>query len=674
MIYLHAYAATAAGYGLLAVFLVAVAWKRPQSLGFAGVVLLHGLWAASMWLQPASDAAARLATILLTTHLVAWSVFFSGMFPERRGTLRLAVLGLAPLLVAGKIALVLFGASLPSGLISILSLADLMAMIMTFLLVVAVFQAAGEAERWSLKFLCFPVGALMVYELFLFALGLSTGPGSSGFVLARGPLNLAVMPLVAFGAFRNRPWRFDFRVSRQAAIYSITLIGVGLYLMLAAAAAMLMRRFPAADVVPLQVGLLFAAMLMLAFLLSSGSIRARIRLFLVRHFFARKYDHAHEWRKLMNTLAHEAADSPLENRVIRACANLLEVPGGALWSIDKAGGRAHLQALWNCKPPTDTPTPEDLATLVDEDGNPRCLHGAALAASLWGADDETWLVLPLPHESAIIGFIVLSRPRARQSFDAEDEELALLVARQCASYMAESQALAALEENRQFDRFYRQYAFVAHDIKNIISQLAVMLKNFDRHADKPEFRNDMRATIGNTVERMESLVERLSRLGSGDAGSESPDMIVLADFLALESKRLGMPDIVDAVPGPEAITIRSPRERLSAILGHLLANAREASGPDGRVTIRLGEAGRHAVIDIIDDGPGMSADFIRKELFMPFRSTKRGGFGVGAFQCREFAREQGGDLEVISSPGSGTTMRLRLPLICKEPQHRVSMP
>jgi signal transduction histidine kinase len=58
----------------------------------------------------------------------------------------------------------------------------------------------------------------------------------------------------------------------------------------------------------------------------------------------------------------------------------------------------------------------------------------------------------------------------------------------------------------------------------------------------------------------------------------------------------------------------------------------------------------------------MSQDFVRESLFTPFRSTKPGGFGVGVYQCREFAREHGGDLEVISSPGSGTTMRLWLPL------------
>ena len=62
-----------------------------------------------------------------------------------------------------------------------------------------------------------------------------------------------------------------------------------------------------------------------------------------------------------------------------------------------------------------------------------------------------------------------------------------------------------------------------------------------------------------------------------------------------------------------------------------------------------------------DNGPGMEARFIEEELFKPFRSTKMGGFGIGAYQCRVLARELGGELEAVSAPGAGTTMRLSLP-------------
>ena len=69
------------------------------------------------------------------------------------------------------------------------------------------------------------------------------------------------------------------------------------------------------------------------------------------------------------------------------------------------------------------------------------------------------------------------------------------------------------------------------------------------------------------------------------------------------------------------------------------------------------------LVDIIDEGPGMSADFIRDRLFRPFATTKTGGHGIGAYQARELLRAAGGDLLVLSRPDAGTTMRLLLPSV-----------
>jgi signal transduction histidine kinase len=59
----------------------------------------------------------------------------------------------------------------------------------------------------------------------------------------------------------------------------------------------------------------------------------------------------------------------------------------------------------------------------------------------------------------------------------------------------------------------------------------------------------------------------------------------------------------------------------------------------------------------------MDQQFIRDRLFRPFDSTKgEEGFGIGAYQAREFARKCGGGVEVESAPGKGTKFIIRLPL------------
>ena len=72
--------------------------------------------------------------------------------------------------------------------------------------------------------------------------------------------------------------------------------------------------------------------------------------------------------------------------------------------------------------------------------------------------------------------------------------------------------------------------------------------------------------------------------------------------------------------------------------------------------------GDRAVITITDNGPGMSEEFVRKRLFQPQISTKQSGFGIGLYQIRAYVREAGGELDVKTAPGRGTTMRIELPL------------
>jgi C4-dicarboxylate-specific signal transduction histidine kinase len=74
----------------------------------------------------------------------------------------------------------------------------------------------------------------------------------------------------------------------------------------------------------------------------------------------------------------------------------------------------------------------------------------------------------------------------------------------------------------------------------------------------------------------------------------------------------------------------------------------------------LGRESDRITIDISDNGPGMELSFVRDELFRPFRSTKDSGLGIGAFQTRELIRAAGGQLDVITNPGTGTTMRVTL--------------
>jgi signal transduction histidine kinase len=98
------------------------------------------------------------------------------------------------------------------------------------------------------------------------------------------------------------------------------------------------------------------------------------------------------------------------------------------------------------------------------------------------------------------------------------------------------------------------------------------------------------------------------------------------------------------------------------IVQHLVANAIDASTPETPVqVVAVAEQGR-VRIDVIDQGHGMTRDFIRDELFKPFVSTKESGFGLGAFEALQIAQAADGAIEVVSEPGKGSSFTLWLPL------------
>ncbi len=116
--------------------------------------------------------------------------------------------------------------------------------------------------------------------------------------------------------------------------------------------------------------------------------------------------------------------------------------------------------------------------------------------------------------------------------------------------------------------------------------------------------------------------------------------------------------VVDADEG-QAVAMAAAD--LEAVVTHLVDNAIAAAGRSRPVVIRVASAARRVLVDVIDEGPGMTPEFMRDQLFRPWHSDKPGGSGVGAFQARALLRAAGGDLLVTSAPGAGTTMRLLLP-------------
>ena len=550
------------------------------------------------------------------------------------------------------------------------------------------YRGYRSAERWGVKFLCLATGGLFAYDVFLYGEGLLFRVLDPTFLEMRGFAQALVVPFLIVNIRRSQARHFALGLSQRLVFGSTVVVGAGVYLVSMALAAFYVRTMGEAWGSAVQTVFLFVALLLLVTLLLSGSFRAQVRSFLSHHVLEDKYDYRGEWLRFSGRLAAADSDESFERRVIRALADIVESPAGALWSI--GDNYLPIAAAWNLSPASlsavDVAAVEgffkehdEVWDLTREDEAMAEAPGACrqLLETL-RAIPEAWALIPLLHQDRLIALLLLAEPRSPHDLTPEDGELLATAARQAAGLLAERRLARDLAEARQFERFNQRYAFVAHDLKNLVSQLSLMVRNHERFGDRPEFRADMMDTIRSAVVRMESVMSRLAgdpavSSEEGQAGAKAMPMdrsevadadLPAAAFLRqLVAKYTGRVATLDLslAPVSESARLAAANARLETMLGHLLQNAIEAAGPEGRVTVALRDHGNQVVIEVRDNGPGMEARFIEEELFKPFSTTKSGGFGIGAYQCRALAREAGGELEAISAPGAGTTMRLILP-------------
>ena len=270
--------------------------------------------------------------------------------------------------------------------------------------------------------------------------------------------------------------------------------------------------------------------------------------------------------------------------------------------------------------------------------------------------------MPLELNDELIGIAQLQKPAASIPLDWEVRDVLKAAGRQVAGYLAVSQAVEKLVQARQFDSFNRMSAFVVHDLKNLVAQLSLLLKNAARHRDNPEFQRDMLETVENVLDRMQGLLMQL-RVGTKPIEQAAPLMLAEVLAEAIESKRgIALQPALTVAASAVDVLVVAHRDRLERVIGHLVQNAIEATPSSGSVRIEAERDGREVLIKVIDTGAGMSREFIDTQLFKPFSSTKEHGMGIGAFESREYIREIGGSLAVASTEGRGTCFSIRLPV------------
>jgi putative PEP-CTERM system histidine kinase len=680
---------------LLLTLLLLTSWKgRAQGARLVVASGVTTLW-ATVLAYDAWSGGVQVAAIALVEFLRdgAWLLVLAGLasLPGPWGRLAQGSLLATGVAIALAAAQLIAGPFRPLGnpLTGLLMYGGLGLSLLAMVLLERLYRTADPAGRHALNYLVIGVGTLFAYDLFLYSQAQILGGIDAASWAARGLVGTLAVPMIAVAARRNPQWSLNVYVSRHVVFYTTSFLAIGAYLLVMAAGGSLIAHHGGSWSGFLQPLFFAVAGMVLLALVSSATLRRRLRVYLTKHFYRSKYDYRIEWLRFIDTLSRRDVHADVRANAVRSIAQIIGSAGGALYLPSDAEAAFVPVASW---PAADFPRARYPKVSADED-LPRFLRSRQWVVDLQEyvrspdlyrnmtlpgfaeSEPRFRLVVPLVLGEDLLGFVVLADSRPPLEATYEDRDLLKTVGRDVAMHLAQHEADRQLAESRQFEAYHRLTAFVMHDLKNLAAQLSMIVSNADRHRSNPEFVEDAIGTIAHSSARMQRLIEQLQ----GREVQTTVRRTSIADIARDACSRCAIRQPVPEIAVLEPVAVQADPERLGMMIEHLIRNAQDATPATGQVRVEValqrdaeievaGAAGAFpvstavAVLTVSDTGAGMTPQFVKERLFRPFDTTKGSkGMGIGAYQVREYVHSLGGRVSVWSAPGEGTRVTLRLP-------------
>ena len=525
---------------------------------------------------------------------------------------------------------------------------------------------SSESVRWELKFLFLGIGA--VYGAIIYM--------SSRMLLYRGLLHtgdihiIHILFLIAcvliFFSWKRSSGKTHAVVS-QSAVYSfITLLGVGAYLIISGVLANLIGEQLGDSGLPVEALVFITAIIGLAALLLTTGLRHKTRAWIRHNIFAGKYDYRQAWieaaKHIRSIDSQEVAAMALADIIYKS----MGTADISVWVRRWNPNRFHLLSVTGKI--EATPGQEEVFNIVEhlmDSTEPLSIkdlelkENTAETIEFMKRSRATFLV-PLSSSNRIIGLVTVGKDPSGRKYGNEGREFLRVLAGHIAGEFHKSDLLAAVVSAREDEAFRSFSTFVLHDLKNFASTLSYIAQNAPRHQHNPEFQKDAFQSVYETAEKMKRICNSLRTFSGTLAADKKLCDLNRIVHSVTDTLDAGLREYLkfDLAELPPAFADEAEVQR---VLQNLLLNAREAIAPDGVIFVRTLNRGEKINVIIEDNGAGMSRDFIERELFVPFRTTKSSGLGIGLFHSKKIMEAHGGSIFVESEEGKGTKIVLIFP-------------
>lgn len=377
--------------------------------------------------------------------------------------------------------------------------------------------------------------------------------------------------------------------------------------------------------------------------------------------------------------SHENLDEVLDLVVLKI-SEVLEAKGTLLRLLNKETDKFEVTAAYGIGENYLSKGPVSKETImVEPDSKSKVLE----ITDIWNAPrveypQQAWdegvrmmLDVPLSIRSKMFGLIRIYLPEKR-NFSDEELDFILTIAEQCTCIIER----VRLSENQRTHYFHmaaqlekmsslgRMAAGIAHEINNPLTGIMLFSTNLIKKTKKGDrFQEGLQIIIDEAV-RCKAIVAGLLEFSRNRAPKKqlhSLNDVVERSINILENEFQLHYIKIHKEFSEDLLPILCDDNQLEQVFVNLLVNAMQAIKEKGDIVVKTGETPLHqAFVAISDNGKGISMDQV-KTIFHPFFTTKAEGTGLGLAICHNIVNNHGGDIQVTSKVGEGTTFVVNFP-------------
>ena len=530
--------------------------------------------------------------------------------------------------------------------------------------------------RWQTKFMFLGIGSLFGIRIFTDSqVVLFNGVDTGLYVVDLGALLIANF-FIFRSLFRGKPLNASIQLSHQFLYTSFTILIVGAYFISLGMIAWISVHFEWIRNVNLAIFLTFVVIIGLATFLLSDRLRTKRKRFISRHLKRPQYDYQKIWEDFTQRTASVTKTNELCSIIVKMVSDTLGILSVSIWLVDekqeqlsfggstvftadqieemhffKEGGTKMIRAMTNQNMPLDLKGRED-----------DWVADLAHTYELETKESRIRYCVPLNAAGQLIGIMTLSEKVFYEALTFEESELIKTISGQAAAALLGMRLSERLRQTKELEAFQTMSAFFMHDLKNLASKLSLVTQNLPLHMDNPEFRTDALKTISQSVSKINKMSSRLSLLSQkidlSFRDTNINDLITAAIYDAKEYVKAQVRQNFDQ----NMPLLPIDQEQMHKVLENLLMNAYDATGNDGQISVATSSQDNWVEISVSDTGCGISKEFMERNLFRPFQTTKKQGMGIGLYHCKTIIDAHGGKLNVESEEGKGSVFKILLPL------------